>query len=139
MHLSLPTEKPDFQSNQAIRFSTTSKQIQSAAPLTDDILSKVLTCPSDFYVLISQLGVHAVDYSKSRSAPRLRERVLRKDKAVQSSFTVSEVVGEVDITYIQSLLESRCGAETTTVDASCMFVPSVEMGIPVKLRCFLIK
>jgi hypothetical protein len=55
--------------------------------------------------------------------------VLKKDKAVQSSFIVSEVVGEVDITYIQSLLESKCGAETITVDALCMFVPGVQIGI----------
>ena len=40
------------------------------------------------------------------------------DKAIRSSFTVAEVVGEVDLGYIRHLLEEKCGVQSTEIDAS---------------------
>lgn len=64
--------------------------------------------------------MHAADYNTKRSAPRLREQVLKKDNSVESSFTVSEVVGDVDVRSLQSMLESNCGAGVMDVDVACM-------------------
>lgn len=40
------------------------------------------------------------------------------DKAIRSSFTVTEVVGEADLGYIRHLLEEKCGVHLTEIDAS---------------------
>lgn len=68
--------------------------------------------------MASQPGVHVSDFSKPKSAPRLYEKLSGKDKAIKSSFSVSEVSGELDAKYIQELLEKKCGAQTTHIDAS---------------------
>ena len=62
-----------------------------------------------------------MDYNSRKSAPHLRDRVLKKDDVVRSSSVVSEVVGQFDTQSIQKMLESKCSAKTVTVDASCTF------------------
>lgn len=101
------------------RFESTSEQLKSATSILDSVTNNLLTCPSDFYIIATQPGVHVLDYSASKSAPRLRDRVLKKDNAIKSSFMVSEVVGEFDVSYLQSTLESKCGAKTVKVDGAC--------------------
>lgn len=96
-------------------------QIRSASSLSDDLVSSLSSCPSDFYVLISQPGVHAVDYSKRTSSPLLREKVLGNEEGTGSRFMVNEVSGEVDTARLQDTLEKKCGAQTTELDASSMF------------------
>lgn len=103
------------------RVLSSTSQIRSASSLNDDLGSSLSSCPSDFYVLISQPGVHAVDYSKRASSPLLREKVLGNEESTGSSFVVNEVLGEVDATRLQDTLEKKCGAQTTELDASCMF------------------
>ena len=99
------------------RFETSSQQIQSGSSVLDDVTNKLRSCPSEFYILVSQAGAHASDYESRDSAPRLREKVLEKDGPVKSSFMVNEVVGDVDIHSLQSMLESTCGAGATEVHA----------------------
>ncbi|KAN0076645.1 BIG/ATPase V1 complex, subunit S1 [Elaphomyces granulatus] len=97
---------------------TSSSQLKTARSLLEDVRNKLEGCHSDYYVIASQPGVHATDYSTRQSAPRLRERVMGGDKAIRSSFTVTEVVGEVDLGYIRHLLEEKCGVHLTEIDAS---------------------
>ncbi|KAK2755498.1 hypothetical protein FQN54_006435 [Arachnomyces sp. PD_36] len=105
-----------FFSSSEILSSTS--QIRSASSLSDDLVSKLGSCPSDFYVLVSQPGVHAVDYSRRTSSPLLREKVLGNDENIGSSFMVNEVLGGVDGGRIQDTLVKKCGAQTTELDAS---------------------
>ncbi|KAL1957087.1 hypothetical protein VTO42DRAFT_6345 [Malbranchea cinnamomea] len=105
-------------------FESSSQQLESASSVTEDVTEKLSSCPSQFYILASQPGVHAMDYSSKRSAPRLREQVLKKDNTIRSSFTVSEVVGEVDNSSFESLLVSKCGAGVMEVDAQSGSLPS---------------
>lgn len=60
--------------------------------------------------------MHVLDFSNRRSAPRLRERVLKQDGIIKSSFAVSEVVGEFDADSLQKQLENKCKAETVVVN-----------------------
>ncbi|KAK2871879.1 hypothetical protein FQN49_002733 [Arthroderma sp. PD_2] len=99
---------------------TQSSQLQSASSLLSSVSTELSSCPSDFYVLVSQPGVHVLDYSNRRSAPRLRERVLQQDSAIKSSFTVSEVVGEFDSKSLQAELEKKCKAETVVVNGDVL-------------------
>lgn len=62
--------------------------------------------------------MHAADYSGRRAAPRLREKVLGKDKAIRSNVTVTEVAGVLDPLAIGNGLRDECGAEVTEIDAS---------------------
>ncbi|KAJ9388763.1 hypothetical protein DTO063F5_2411 [Paecilomyces variotii] len=101
-----------------------SAQLKTASSLSDEIASALSTCPSDYYVIASQPGVHVSDFSKPKSAPRLYEKLSGKDKAIKSSFSVSEVSGELDARYIQELLEKKCGTQTTHIDASTGSYPS---------------
>ncbi|KAK2750193.1 hypothetical protein FQN57_004690 [Myotisia sp. PD_48] len=106
------------------QFETSSQQIQSAASILDDVSEKLLSCPSDYYLIVSQPGVHALDYSSQRSAPQLRSRLLKKSREIRSSYMISEVVGEIDTTSLQSRLESKCGAKTITIDGASETIPS---------------
>lgn len=63
--------------------------------------------------------MHATDYNSKWCAPRLRERVLKRDPAIQSSFTVSEVVGEVEVQHLEDSLKASCGASVLEVDGQC--------------------
>ncbi|KAI2008810.1 hypothetical protein LOZ52_005397 [Ophidiomyces ophidiicola] len=105
-------------------FHTNSRQIESADSIRDDIFNKLSSCPSDFYILVSQPGVHVLDYTSRKSAPRLREKVLKKIDSVKSSFAVSEVVGNIDIEGLTALLEIKCGAEAIGVDGASGSFPS---------------
>jgi len=102
------------------RLLASSSEIQSADSLTSDISSQLSSCPSDFYLLVSQPGVHITDYASKRSTPKLRQQMQGKNKRVRSSFIVREVVGEVDVRKIQAVLEERCNAVMTEIDASSM-------------------
>ncbi|KAL2010031.1 hypothetical protein VTN00DRAFT_5838 [Thermoascus crustaceus] len=104
--------------------STSSSGIKTATSLLDDVASKLSACPTDYYVIASQPGVHATDFSTRKSAPRLRERVLGRDAAIRSNFTVAEVAGVLDSKYIQDTLKKKCSVETTDIDASTGSYPS---------------
>ncbi|OJD10280.1 hypothetical protein ACJ73_09852 [Blastomyces percursus] len=91
--------------------ANTLSTILSAAPA-------LKSCSAASYILISQPGVHARDYSSGNAAPRLRRRVLQLDGEVKGSFAVSEVVGRVDVDALQGVLEEGCGVEAERVDIS---------------------
>jgi hypothetical protein len=86
------------------------------------VLNTLTPCSSGYYILVSQPGVHATDYESKRSAPLLRASVLRRNDYVESSFTVSEVVGEVDLSGLQTTLKSKCAAaDVLELDGAGMY------------------
>lgn len=96
--------------------SSASSNVVSATSLLSDVWSSLKTCPSDYYIIATQPGVHATDYSTQKATPRLREKVLGNDKAIRSNITVTEVVGLLDPTFIRNGLEQECGAQVTKID-----------------------
>ncbi|KAL5340542.1 BIG/ATPase V1 complex, subunit S1 [Aspergillus crustosus] len=97
---------------------STSAQLKSATTLLDELSTKLSACPSDYYVIASQPGVHSTDFTTQRSAPRLGAKMTGQDKAIQSTVIVDEVAGILEVKQIQSILERDCGAQTTVIDAS---------------------
>ena len=69
-------------------------------------------------MVVSQPGVTATDYKGKHSSPHLRRWTSGEDKRIRSSFTVTDVLGEVDTSALIGTLEKRCGAGTLKVDAS---------------------
>ncbi|KAL1994593.1 hypothetical protein VTN49DRAFT_2063 [Thermomyces lanuginosus] len=96
---------------------SSSSQVRSADALLDDVLARVKTCPSDYYVLVSQPGVHASDYSDRKATPWLRGKAAGADKSILSNLTVTEVSGVLDSAAIRKALKD-CGTQVTEVDAS---------------------
>ena len=105
--------------NRRGRILTQPANLKSATDLLDDLSSALRGCPSDYYVLASQPGVHSTDFSKRNAAPRLGAKMTGKDRDIRSKMIVSEVVGAFEAKQIQDLLEKECGAQTTVVDGSC--------------------
>ncbi|KAL8692011.1 MAG: hypothetical protein Q9224_004047, partial [Gallowayella concinna] len=97
---------------------TSTPQIISASTLLETLTPQLSTCPSDTYIIVTQPGVHAEDYSDRYSAPHLRRKVLGEDERVRSTMSVMDVLGDVDAEKIVGMLEERCGAVVLKVDAS---------------------
>lgn len=103
----------------SLRVLTNSAYIQTGASLLENLSSSLSTCPSDYYVVVYQPGVHSSDFSTRKSAPRLGAKMLGKDRSIRSKMSVNEVAGLLEPKQIKSLLEEKCNVQTTAVDASC--------------------
>ncbi|ODH12967.1 hypothetical protein ACO22_07735 [Paracoccidioides brasiliensis] len=112
----LPAGQPLTSLNRSIPL--TSRQLQSASSVSADVSRTLTACPSDSYIIISQPGVHASDYSSDKVAPQLRHRVLKQGNEIHTVFAVSEVVGNLDVDGLQKILERECGVEVSKVDSS---------------------
>ncbi|KAI9924106.1 hypothetical protein ASPWEDRAFT_38501 [Aspergillus wentii DTO 134E9] len=102
----------------------TPASIKTATSLLDDLSSTLSTCPSDYYVVAFQPGVHSTDFATSHSAPRLGAKMTGQDKAIRSSAIVHEVAGMLDAKQVQSMIEKSCGAGSTVVDGASGSYPS---------------
>ncbi|KAJ5872557.1 BIG/ATPase V1 complex subunit S1 [Penicillium soppii] len=103
---------------------TNSAYIQTGASVLENLSSSLSTCPSDYYVVVYQPGVHSSDFSTRKSAPRLGAKMLGKDSSIRSKMSVDEVAGLVEPKEIKSLLEKKCNAQITTIDGSSGSYPS---------------
>ncbi|KIW84536.1 hypothetical protein Z517_03786 [Fonsecaea pedrosoi CBS 271.37] len=100
----------------------TTSHIQSAPLLTSDIALTLSSCPSDYYILVSQPGVSAKDYSKSRRSTPLLAKALSPSQsqgsAVRSSLTVPDVFGRLESSTWVDVLKTKCGVSVVSIDAS---------------------
>ncbi|KAJ5180500.1 BIG/ATPase V1 complex subunit S1 [Penicillium capsulatum] len=101
-----------------------SAYIKSAQSLLDDLSSALRTCPTDYYVLVNQPGVHSSDFATHKSAPRLGAKVLGKDKSIRSKMSVNEVSGLLETGSVKNILEDKCKAQTIAIDGSSRSYPS---------------
>ncbi|KAL9022559.1 MAG: hypothetical protein Q9185_000269 [Variospora sp. 1 TL-2023] len=93
-------------------------QIVPAEALTKSIISLLSSCLSDTYIIVTQPGVHADDYSDRYAAPHLRRKVQSEDETIQSAVSVTDVLVSVDTGAIARSLEEGCGAALLKIDAS---------------------
>lgn len=95
--------------------NTSADQLQPAdnvLKVTKDFLA---TCPSDFYVIVTQPAISLSDLASPSSIPFLREALSRQD--AQTVLSVSEVVGLKDFNptalpiaqELAKVVETRCG------------------------------
>ncbi|KAL4921619.1 BIG/ATPase V1 complex, subunit S1 [Aspergillus aurantiobrunneus] len=97
---------------------STSVQLKSATTLLDDLSTQLSVCPSDYYVIASQPGVHSTDFVTIKSAPSLGAKMTGKDKTIRSTMSVNEVAGVLETKQFRDILETECGAQATVIDAS---------------------
>lgn len=112
------------------RLLTTTSHVQSSRFLTSDVALSLSSCPSDYYILVSQQGVSVTDYSKSKKSTPLLAKALSPSQAhssgIRSSLSVPDVLGPLDTSTWMEVLTSKCGVSVTTIDAS------KQSGIPTK-------
>ncbi|KAJ5166668.1 uncharacterized protein N7482_005449 [Penicillium canariense] len=101
-----------------------SANIKTSASLFEELSSSLSACPSEYYVVVNQPGVHSSDFSSRKSAPRLGAKMLGKDKSIRSKMSVNEVTGLLEVKQIKDLLEVKCQAQTTVIDGSSGSYPS---------------
>ena len=65
--------------------------------------------------------MNALDYSGQHSTPHLDRWLSGEDKDIRTSFTASDVLGEIEVGALVRTLENKCGAGTLAVDASSKF------------------
>ena len=102
----------------SLRVLANSAYIQTGASVLESLDSALSSCPSDYYVVVYQPGAHATDFSTRKSAPRLGAKMLGKDSSIRSKMSVNEVAGLVEPKEVKKLLETKCKAQTTTIDGS---------------------
>ncbi|KAJ9645214.1 hypothetical protein H2201_000990 [Coniosporium apollinis] len=96
--------------------SIATTQLALSGQLSSQIESSLADCPSDTYIIVSQPGVSAADFSDRLSTPHLRDYIDRHG-GVQSSVTVPEVVGTIGTDALLQRLAQKCKATTITVDS----------------------
>ncbi|CEO58693.1 hypothetical protein PMG11_03399 [Penicillium brasilianum] len=101
-----------------------SAHIKTSTSLFGDLSSALGSCPSEYYVLVNQPGVHSSDFATRKSAPRLGAKMLGKDKAIRSKMSVNEVAGLLEVKQLKDLLQEKCQAQTTVIDGSSGSYPS---------------
>lgn len=106
------------------RILNSARTLSSAEAITSEISSSLSLCPSDRYIIVSQAGVSASDYT-SRKSTGFWSKLSPKDAdRVRSSVSVPDVYGKIDISQWEQTLKERCGAEVLHVDASTGSIPS---------------
>lgn len=86
--------------------------------MTKIVTAQLETCPSDIYVVVSQPGVSAADFSGKHTTPHLKRWMAGEEGNVRSSLTVSDVIGEIDALALATTLEQKCNARNLAVEAS---------------------
>ena len=100
-------------------------RLQAAAALVSNVDISLSSCPSDYYILISQHGVTSRDYTSIRSTPRLAKAVSeRPGSDVRSSMTVPDIAGTIDSSFWIETLKRKCGVQVTDIDASTGALPA---------------
>lgn len=101
-------------------------QLSTASAITSEVANTLSTCPSTHYIIISQSGVTASDYSSTSTTPTLADRLStkRKQKGIRSSTSISDVVGGVDTDAWRRTLHSSCNLEVVDLDASTGSIPA---------------
>ncbi|KAF1984586.1 BIG1-domain-containing protein [Aulographum hederae CBS 113979] len=103
-------------------------QLGLASNVQTKLSNSLEICPSDSYVIVSQPGVSASDFTAKTSAPNLRRWVHGAEEKVKSAWTVPEVYGQLDADKLARSLANKCGVQVVDVDASAGFVPVDKSG-----------
>ena len=119
------------------RLLTTTSHIQSARLLTSDVALSLSSCPSDYYILVTQQGVSTHDYSSSKKSTPLLLKALSPSQAggsdIRSSLIVPDVLGPLDTSTWVDVLTSKCGVSITTINSQNSGIPTNELATSPRL------
>ncbi|KAI1614585.1 BIG/ATPase V1 complex, subunit S1 [Exophiala viscosa] len=100
-------------------------RLQSADSLVSNVAISLSSCPSEYYILISQHGVSGRDYTSMKSTPVLAKAVSeRPSTGIRSSIIVPDVAGTIDSSSWIETLKTKCGVQVTDIDASTGAIPA---------------
>ncbi|KIW42390.1 uncharacterized protein PV06_05949 [Exophiala oligosperma] len=115
-------------------------RLQSASSVVSNVAISLSTCPSDYYVVVSQSGVSSHDYESIKNTPVLAQALSRQSaRGVRSSMVVPDVTGSIDSSSWIDLLRSKCGVQVTEIDASKGAIPATISPAPRLLKITLPK
>jgi hypothetical protein len=101
------------------RLLASPSKLSTGSAITAEISSTLSTCPSDYYILVSQPGVSTADYASKDTTPALASRLSPKpQRAILSSVSVPDVAGPVDTVEISRNIASVCGAQVVDINTA---------------------
>ncbi|RDI79526.1 hypothetical protein Vi05172_g10350 [Venturia inaequalis] len=113
-----------FSTSQITSTHLENAQLASSSSLSSQIHNFLSSCPTETYIIVSQPGVSATDYSPRFSAPHLRHLLNKTEKTGPSTVTIPEVAGDIDAHAITRYLEDQCAAEILKADAATGTIPN---------------
>jgi hypothetical protein len=117
--------------------ANSNSRLRAASSLTSDVSSILSQCPTDIYIIVSQPGVQPSSYASGKTTPALSTRMRDgKKQGIQSSSTIDEVVGNLNVESWHNLLEKDCGAYIVEVDAIAG-IPTEQKTMPVVYNVWL--
>ncbi|RMZ92626.1 hypothetical protein DV736_g131, partial [Chaetothyriales sp. CBS 134916] len=100
-------------------------KISPAAAITSEISQSLSSCPSDYYILVSQPGVTADDYRSRRTSSSLWQRLATKpDSNIRSRLSIPEVIGTVNIKSVAKQVAQSCHLPQLDIDATAGSIPA---------------
>ncbi|KAK5100708.1 hypothetical protein LTR70_001391 [Exophiala xenobiotica] len=112
-------------------YSTSSLKIDSipdlasASTIEPILLDSLKSCPTKNYLVVSQPGVSADDFSTSRNTPLLRDR-LSMTLPGQTSLQVRDVIDRLDPSVITEHIAKTCSRSTLHIDTTSMIIPDFQ-------------
>jgi len=99
--------------------------LASASTIGSTLLDSLNKCPSTNYLVVSQPGVSADDFSCPRNTPLLRDRLSTAD-AGQTSIVVRDVIGTLDTQPLVEGLAKACSRTIQNIDTTSLMIPEFE-------------
>ncbi|CAJ2507874.1 Uu.00g090600.m01.CDS01 [Anthostomella pinea] len=89
------------------------QQLQSSSQVLESTKQLLSSCPTDRYLLVSQPNLNAATHLSSKaSVPRLTGAL---DRA-ESSYSIAEVAGELDLKQIAAYIRETCDVKSSAID-----------------------
>lgn len=100
-------------------FLVPTSQLATSESITSSVSLALSQCPSNLYIIISQPGVTASDFSR-KTTPSLHRYISPEagTSPLRSSTSVKDVVGEIDTQKWRDMLEADCTKWSVDIDAS---------------------
>ncbi|KAK5943244.1 hypothetical protein PMZ80_004251 [Knufia obscura] len=99
--------------------------VASASTIESTLLDSLKSCPTKNYLVVSQPGVSADDFSSPRNTPLLHDQLSTTD-ADQTSIQVRDVVDTIDTSALLGNLAKGCSRSIQTIDTPSTMIPEVK-------------
>ncbi|KAH6686676.1 BIG/ATPase V1 complex, subunit S1 [Plectosphaerella plurivora] len=100
-------------------------QLQTGRQVVTSIKSILESCPTEYYQIVSQPNAAAADIRTASGCgiPNLCKAV--EDSRVKGTFSVAEVVGQIDRHELESYIQAACAKKGKTVTVSSTNLPAL--------------
>lgn len=99
--------------------------LAAASTIVATLLNSLQSCPTQNYLVVSQPGVSADDFTTFRNTPLLRDRMSATGTS-QTSIQVRDIIDRLDTSVITQYLAKTCSRSTQNIDTTSMMIPDLE-------------